>query len=122
MIDRLALHWMRLVENLTPGNPNLQAFLSNTGAGLSIDLGEAGDAAATKLLATMVRRQADVLTFSDVLLLMAVVFIASLRAHPAAAQAAPGAERGRGALGTTASPPPDLSGLATAGGDGRSRW
>jgi DHA2 family multidrug resistance protein len=77
MIDRLALHWMRLVENLTPGNPNLQEFLSNAGAGLSVDLGAAGDAAATKLLADMVRQQADVLTFADVLLLLAAVFFAS---------------------------------------------
>jgi MFS transporter, DHA2 family, multidrug resistance protein len=82
MIDRLALHWMRLVESLTPGNPNLREFLANAGAGLSTNLGEAGDPAATRLLANMVRRQADVLTFSDVLLLMAVVFFASLALIP----------------------------------------
>ncbi len=82
MIDRLALHWMRLVENLTPGNPNLQEFLSNAGAGLSANLGAAGDAAAIRLLATMVRRQADVLTFGDVLLLMALVFFAGVALIP----------------------------------------
>src|SRR4030095_7657553 len=82
MIDRLALHWMRLVETLTPGNPHLRAILAHAGAGLSTNLGEAGDSAATRLLANMVRRQADVLTFSDVLLLMAVVFFASLALIP----------------------------------------
>jgi DHA2 family multidrug resistance protein len=82
MQDRLALHWMRLVENLTPGNPNLREFLSRTGDGLSINLGEAGDRAAVKMLANMVRHQADVLTFSDVLLLMASVFFVSVALIP----------------------------------------
>jgi DHA2 family multidrug resistance protein len=82
MIDRLALHWMRLVENLTPGNPNLQEFLAGAGAGLSPQLGDAGNSAAVKLLATMVRQQADVLTFADVLLLMAAVFFAGILLIP----------------------------------------
>ena len=82
MQDRLALHWMRLVENLTPGNPTLRDFLARASDGMSINLGEAGDAAATRLLANMVRRQADVLTFSDVLLMMAAVFFASVLLIP----------------------------------------
>ncbi|HEV8388876.1 MAG TPA: DHA2 family efflux MFS transporter permease subunit [Dongiaceae bacterium] len=82
MQDRLALHWLRLVENLTPGNPNMRAFLERAGDGFSIGLGEAGDSAAVKLLARMVRHQADVLTFSDVLLLMALVFFASVALIP----------------------------------------
>jgi DHA2 family multidrug resistance protein len=80
--DRLALHWMRLVENLTPGNPQLQAFLSDAGTGLSLQMGEAGDSAAVRLLANLVRQQADVLTFADVLLLMATVFFAGLLLIP----------------------------------------
>jgi len=82
MQDRLALHWMRLVENLTPGNPTLRDFLSRAGDSMSVNLGEAGDAAATRLLANMVRRQADVLTFSDVLLMMAAVFFVSILLIP----------------------------------------
>ena len=82
MQDRLALHWMRLVETLTPGNPQLQAFLSETGNGLSLQMGEAGDSAAVRLLANLVRQQADVLTFADVLLLMAMVFFAGLLLIP----------------------------------------
>jgi len=58
MQDRLALHWMRLVETLTPGNPQLQAFLSETGNGLSLQMGEAGDSAAVRLLANLVRQGA----------------------------------------------------------------
>src|SRR5262245_35564946 len=82
MQDRLALHWMRLVENLTPGKPQLQEFLSDAGTGLSLQMGEAGDSAAVRLLANLVRQQADVLTFADVLLLMAMVFFAGLLLIP----------------------------------------
>jgi MFS transporter, DHA2 family, multidrug resistance protein len=96
MIDRLALHWMRLVENLTPGNPNLQQFLAQTGAGLSTNLGFPGDAAATRLLADMVRRQADVLTFSDVMLLMALVFFVSAALIPLLRKPRPAPSAGGG--------------------------
>jgi DHA2 family multidrug resistance protein len=76
--DRLALHWARLVEGLTPGNPNVQNFLDGAQSRMSDTLGASGDLASVKLLAQLAYRQANVLTLADTQLVMAWIFLSAL--------------------------------------------
>jgi MFS transporter, DHA2 family, multidrug resistance protein len=82
LTDRLALHWARLGENLTLGNPQVQAFLENSGAAMGGRLGSNGDAGAVKLLAQMVYRQAEVMTIADTQVIMAAIFFGALLLIP----------------------------------------
>ncbi|HVZ00527.1 MAG TPA: DHA2 family efflux MFS transporter permease subunit [Dongiaceae bacterium] len=80
--DRLALHWARLVEPLTAGNPNLQRFMDGAQASMSDAMGESTTLASAKLLARLVHQQAEVLTLADTQLVMAMIFFAALLAIP----------------------------------------
>jgi len=80
--DRLALHWARLVEPLTAGNPNLQRFMDGAQSMVSDAMGDSGTLASMKLLAKLVRQQAEVLTLADTQLVMAAIFISGLAAIP----------------------------------------
>ena len=81
MIDRAALHLNRLGDNLNPAHPLVQDTLDGLAArfdGLVAD----PSAAAAKLLANMVQREAMVLTFNDLFLVMAGVFLSALLFMP----------------------------------------
>ena len=82
LTDRLALHWARLGENLTPSNPQVQAFLEASGAAMDGQLGSNGDAGAVKLLAQLVYRQAEVMTIADTQVIMAAIFFGALLLIP----------------------------------------
>ncbi|HTO82969.1 MAG TPA: DHA2 family efflux MFS transporter permease subunit [Methylomirabilota bacterium] len=82
LIDRLALHYQRLSENITAARPGVSGFLD----GLSDRLGDMvavdPDLAALRKLNDLVTREATVLTFNDALLLMAGVFALALLLMP----------------------------------------
>ncbi|HEY4163627.1 MAG TPA: DHA2 family efflux MFS transporter permease subunit [Dongiaceae bacterium] len=80
--DRLALHWARLVEGLTPGNPNLQRFMDGAQDMMSGAMGESGTLASMKLLAKLIYQQAEVLTLADTQLAMAAIFFSALALIP----------------------------------------
>jgi len=80
--DRFALHWARLVEGLTATNPTLQGFLDGAQGRMGDALGESGTLASMKLLARLIRQQAEVLTLADTQIVMAGIFIAGLIAIP----------------------------------------
>jgi DHA2 family multidrug resistance protein len=80
--DRLALHWARLVEPLTAGNPNLQRFLDGAQGSMSDSMGDSTTLASAKLLAKLVHQQAEVMTLADTQLVMAMIFFAALLAIP----------------------------------------
>jgi DHA2 family multidrug resistance protein len=82
LTERLNLHWSRLVDGLTSANPNATAFLNQFGSALDDRLGPSGDQAALKALSRIVMRQAEVLTFADVSLIMAAIFICALALVP----------------------------------------
>jgi DHA2 family multidrug resistance protein len=80
--DRLALHWARLVEPLTAGNPNLQRFMDGAQGSIADSMGDNATLASAKLLARLVRQQAEVMTLADTQLVMAGIFFAALLAIP----------------------------------------
>ena len=82
MNNRLHFHWNRLIEDINPARPEVQHFLDmRTNHFDGLVPGDAGRAA-LKLLANMVQREALVLTYNDVLLLLSGVFVACLLLMP----------------------------------------
>jgi DHA2 family multidrug resistance protein len=80
--DRFALHWARLVEGLTGTNTNLQGFLDGAQGMMTDALGDSGTLASMKMLARMIRQQAEVLTLADTQLVMAGIFLSAIVAIP----------------------------------------
>src|SRR5438105_11693384 len=78
MNDRLHFHWNRLIENVNPARPAVQQFLDAQTS--RFDRLGPGDPsrAAFKLLANAVQREALVLTYNDVLLMLGVAFVIAL--------------------------------------------
>jgi MFS transporter, DHA2 family, multidrug resistance protein len=74
LIDRLALHYQRLSENITSARPAVTGFLDGLSSRLGDMLPVDPDLAALRKLNDLVAREATVLTFNDALLLMAGVF------------------------------------------------
>jgi DHA2 family multidrug resistance protein len=82
MNDRLHFHWNRLIEDVNPARPVVQHFLdTQTGR---FDALVPGDAtrAAVRLLANLVQREALVLTYNDVIMLLGSLFVAALLVMP----------------------------------------
>lgn len=82
MNDRVHFHWNRLIESVNPARPAVQHFLDVQTNHLSPHY--VGDAApaAVKLLAGIVQREALVLTFNDVMLLIGGIFFVGLLLIP----------------------------------------
>src|SRR5262249_36334702 len=82
MNDRLHFHWNRLIENVNPARPVGQNFLDRRAARL--DPHFVGDSmpAVVKLLAAKVQREALVLSFNDVLLMVGSFFFVGLLLIP----------------------------------------
>jgi DHA2 family multidrug resistance protein len=69
--DRTALHYDRLAESLDAYDPLVQDRLAAMAAGLSDVIGHAPDLAALRIMSGVVRRQAEVMAFNDLLLMLA---------------------------------------------------
>jgi DHA2 family multidrug resistance protein len=78
MNDRLHFHWNRLIESVNPARPAVQHFLD--AQSIRLDPHFTGDTtpAAIKLLGGIVEREALVLSFNDVMLLIGSLFLIGL--------------------------------------------
>jgi len=82
MNNRLHFHWNRLVENINPARSAVQRFLeAQTNRFDSLIPGDP-NLAAIKLLARLVQREALVLTYNDVLMLMGGMFVVAMMLLP----------------------------------------
>ncbi len=82
MNNRLHFHWNRLIEDINPARSAVQQFLeAQTNRFDSLIPGDPSHAA-VKLLANLVQREALVLTYNDVLMLLGGLFVASLMLMP----------------------------------------
>jgi DHA2 family multidrug resistance protein len=80
--QRLDFHWNRLIEDINPARPAVQHFLDMQAGRLdALVPGDTGRAA-VKLLANLVQREALVMTYNDVLMLIGGVFVAALFLMP----------------------------------------
>jgi DHA2 family multidrug resistance protein len=82
MNNRLHFHWNRLVEDVNPARPAVQHFLEMQTGRFDPHFAAGGEPAAIKLLGRLVYREALVLTFNDVILLLGVLFVAGLCLMP----------------------------------------
>jgi len=82
MNNRLHFHWNRLIEHINGARPAVQHFLEmHTGRLDGLISGDAARAA-IKLLADTVQREALVLTYNDLLMLLGAAFAVSLVLMP----------------------------------------
>jgi MFS transporter, DHA2 family, multidrug resistance protein len=82
MNQRMHFHWNRLIEDINPARSAVQQFLeTQTNRFDSLIQGDP-TRVALKLLADLVRREALVLTYNDVLMLIGGVFVVSLMLMP----------------------------------------
>jgi MFS transporter, DHA2 family, multidrug resistance protein len=82
MNNRLHFHWNRLIESINPASPAVQHFLDKQANRLdALVPGDAGHAA-LKLLANLVQREALVLTYNDVIMLLGGLYVAALMLMP----------------------------------------
>ena len=82
MNDRLHFHWNRLIEDVNPARPAVQQFLDTQMHRFDGMISGDPMQAATKLLAATVQREALVLTYNDVLMLLGVAFAVGLVLMP----------------------------------------
>jgi DHA2 family multidrug resistance protein len=79
---RLHFHWNRLIEDINPARPAVQQFLeAQTNRLDGVIAGDPGRAA-LKLLAATVQREALVMTFNDLLMLLGTTFFVGLLMMP----------------------------------------
>src|SRR5258708_23487777 len=89
--SRVHFHWNRLIENVNPARPVVQHCLDTEGSRLDPHFTGGSTPAAIKLLAGVVQREALVLTFNDVLLMVGSFFFVGLLLIPLLRR--PGASR-----------------------------
>jgi DHA2 family multidrug resistance protein len=82
MNDRLHFHWNRLIEDLNPARPVVQHFLDLQGSRFEPLIPGDPGAASVKMLAKVVQREALVLTYNDLLLLIGALFVFGLMLLP----------------------------------------
>jgi DHA2 family multidrug resistance protein len=82
MNDRLHFHWNRLIEDVNPARPVVQHFLDLQASRLEPLIPGDPDAASLRMLAKLVQREALVLTYNDLLLLIGAVFVFGLMLLP----------------------------------------
>ena len=82
MNDRLHFHWNRLIESINPARPAVQHFMAVATARLAPMIPGDPHRAALQLLAARVEREALVLTFNDVILLIGGIFFIALLLIP----------------------------------------
>jgi MFS transporter, DHA2 family, multidrug resistance protein len=82
MNTRLHFHWNRLIESVNPARPAVQHYLDMQTGRFDPHFAGGGGPAAIKMLAATVEREALVLTFNDVMLLIAAIFFIGLLMIP----------------------------------------
>jgi MFS transporter, DHA2 family, multidrug resistance protein len=82
MNNRLHFHWNRLIEDITAARPAVQHFLDMETNRLGTMIPGDPGRAALDLLANLVQREALVLTYNDLLMLIGGVFVAALLFMP----------------------------------------
>jgi DHA2 family multidrug resistance protein len=80
--NRLHYHWNRLIEDVNPARPVVQRFLSGATERFSTLIPGDPHQAAVKMLAARVQREALVLTFNDVILMMGGLFVVGVILMP----------------------------------------
>jgi MFS transporter, DHA2 family, multidrug resistance protein len=78
MNDRLHFHWNRLIEEVNPARPAVQNFLDTQSAHLDPHFTGGSMQETIKLLGGIVAREALVLTFNDVMLMIGAMFVIGL--------------------------------------------
>jgi DHA2 family multidrug resistance protein len=82
MNDRLHFHWSRLIEEINPARPVVQHFLDTQTNRLDALLPDDAGRAALELLANLVQREALVLTYNDVIMVLGGMFVVGLCLMP----------------------------------------
>src|ERR1051326_2787468 len=82
MNERLHFHWGRLIENINPARAEVQRFLELQANRLDSLIPGDPNRAAINMLAKLVQREALVLTYNDLLLLIGVLFIFGMALLP----------------------------------------
>jgi DHA2 family multidrug resistance protein len=82
MNHRLHFHWNRLIEDINPARPVVTQFLDTQAGRLETLIPGDSSAAAMKMLAGLVQREALVLTYNDLLLLIGGLFVFGLMLLP----------------------------------------
>jgi DHA2 family multidrug resistance protein len=82
MNERVHFHWNRLIENLNPARPVVQQFLEGQADRLDGLISGDPSRAALKMLSNAVQREALVLTYNDLLLLIGALFIVGIMLLP----------------------------------------
>jgi DHA2 family multidrug resistance protein len=82
MNNRMQFHWNRLIEDVNSARPTVQHFLDTQSERLGALITGDAQKAAVKLLGGLVQREALVLTYNDLLLLIAGFFVVGLTLIP----------------------------------------
>ena len=82
MNERVHFHWNRLIENINPARPVVQHFLEALGNRLDRHISGDSGRAALKMLSNAVHREALVLTYNDLLLLIGGLFVIGVMLLP----------------------------------------
>jgi DHA2 family multidrug resistance protein len=82
MNQRLHFHWNRLIEDINPARPEVQHFLDTQANRLDALVPGDASRAAVKLLAILVQREALVLTYNDVIMILGGLFVFGLFLMP----------------------------------------
>jgi len=82
MNNRVHFHWSRLIEDINPARPVVQQFLEAQTNRLDSLIPGDPNHAAVRLLANLVQREALVLTYNDVLMLMGGLFVFAVMLIP----------------------------------------
>ena len=82
MNTRLHFHWNRLIESVNPARPAVQHFLESETNRFDPHFTGGGTQASVQLLGRIVEREALVLTFNDVMLLIGAIFLIGLLLVP----------------------------------------
>jgi MFS transporter, DHA2 family, multidrug resistance protein len=82
MNSRLHFHWNRLIEDVNSTRPAVQHFLDMQAGRFESLLPGDPDRAAIKMLAAVAQREALVLTYNDLLLLIGALFVCGLMLLP----------------------------------------
>src|SRR5436305_6630330 len=82
MNERLHFHWSRLIEDINPARVGVQRFLDFQASRFESLIPGDPNQAALKMLANLVQREALVLTYNDLLLLLGILFIFGMMLLP----------------------------------------
>jgi DHA2 family multidrug resistance protein len=82
MNARLHFHWNRLIEDINPARAAVQQFLDAQTSRFDSMIPGDPHRAAIKLLASLTQREALVLTYNDLLLLLGALFVFGLMLLP----------------------------------------